>query len=802
MTKYAYLLFLLLLSLPVYSQVISGKITNEFGEPVPFANVYVQELATGAQSDDEGNYEVKLQLDGEYTFIFSSLGYESRSIRIVVETEPQTYNVKLLTSGVDLQEITVSASDKDPAYGIIKEAIARKADYLRSVESYRTKIYVKAKEEIEVASPAAPPQVEFNMVELKLTLNYAYPRRYKEERTAYREYGDPRGLFLPNFTETEFNFYRNLVRLPGIADAPVISPLSNTSVLTYKFKLESTDMEGDQLVYKIRVMPRKTGNSTVDGWLYINGESYTVNRLEFDFPEGGLIFSDAFKLEQSYGATPSGDWTVKEQVFSYQTKQGKRKSFRGTTTLSYSDYEPDYQFPDKFFGNEVAVITQEAYERDSAYWQTNRTVALTTEERQIVHLRDSIEAVTNDPAYRDSITRLYNRVTFLDLVWDGVGFRNNRTQRHTYIAPLTSMVGFSPVGGWRVEPHATNFRRYGDGKILSLSGNLSIGLRNGDLQGDFDAWYRYDPFHLGDVSIAGGRRFESFFPNDAYLNQLKASNYYLRDALRIGQQRELFNGLYFRSYLSLVNRQPITGLDTESFLEDIVSDDEAVVDFEGYQALISTVSLAYTPGQRYLREPTRKVVLGSSWPTFSVLYRKGWAGPLGSDIDFDYLEFSAEQDIFLGALGNSKYRAQIGTFVNTADLRFVDIKRFRDSDPLLYSDPLTTFQSLDAALTTSDLYFELHHIHHFNGALINNIPLLKKTRIRSVAGGGVLWLSEGNYRYQEVFAGIERVFKIGARRRLRIGAYGVLADGTGVRPSTNFKVSFDLIDIWRNNWAF
>ncbi|MEL7377459.1 MAG: DUF5686 family protein, partial [Bacteroidota bacterium] len=141
-------------------------------------------------------------------------------------------------------------------------------------------------------------------------------------------------------------------------------------------------------------------------------------------------------------------------------------------------------------------------------------------------------------------------------------------------------------------------------------------------------------------------------------------------------------------------------------------------------------------------------------------------------------------------------------FVNTDDLRFVDWKRFRQSDPVLYSNPLNTFQSLDTSLNTTNLHFEMHYIHHFNGAIINNIPLLKKSGITTVFGGGMLWLRDGDYRHQEVFAGIERVFKIGARRRLRVGLFGVLSDANDRSPNTAFKVSFDLIDIWKRDWSF
>ena len=203
-----------------------------------------------------------------------------------------------------------------------------------------------------------------------------------------------------------------------------------------------------------------------------------------------------------------------------------------------------------------------------------------------------------------------------------------------------------------------------------------------------------------------------------------------------------------------------------------------------------------------MTEPSRKVILGSKYPTFSVNYRKGWDNVFGSDIDFDYVQFSIEHDLILGVFGNSKYTAKVGQYTNTADLRIVDLKRFRQSDPYLFSESLNSFQLLDTAFATTNLFFELHHIHHFNGALINNIPLIKLTKVRVVAGGGILWVQDNNFRHQEIFAGLERVFRLGARRRLRVGVYGVLAKSKGSKTDTGLKISFDLIDTWKRNWSF
>lgn len=828
MNRLLFFTLLLLSSLSLTAQTVKGYIVNEFREPVPYANVLVQELGTGTTSDGEGFYELNLTTEGNYRLIFSSLGYTSRKENVILGLEPLELNVSLNTSDVLLDEITISASRRDPAYAIIKKAVDRKEEHLRTADSYRTKIYVKAVEEVErnnrqqdeapetasdedtgVPDPFAAEEKKraellgrLNLVEMEVLLNFQQPRQYNEERTAYQAYGNTRGLFIPRFGETDFNFYRNMVLLTGISDAPVISPLSTTGILSYKYKLESTDLEGDQIVYKIEVTPRKNGNSTCRGTIWINEDTYTINRLDLTFSKYALKFFDDFRLQQEYVQHADSLWTVSKQVFQYVARQGNKATFNGTTTLSYSDYEHNYVFPDKFFGNEVAVTTREAYKRDSAYWTTSRTVSLTEEEAKMVSIRDSLKAITTSKAYQDSIQERYNRITLLELAWDGAGFRNNEKKSHLYLGSLASLINFSVVGGWRLGPYASYNRRYENGKQVNLSGSMNYGALNNDLQGNFSAWHRYNAFSLGEISISGGRSFESINTFDAYLNQLRPSNYILLDAGRVRHSIELVNGLFLWNELDYSSRKPITGYNTSSFLNDLVEDDDEPLQFEGYEALISTTALIYTPGLKYMREPDRKIRLGSKWPTFQLLHRKGWKGPFSSDIDFDYLEGSVKQEIRFGVIGNSNYELKAGKFVNTNDLRFIDLKRFRESDPILLSDPTQTFNVLDTSLTTANFFVEFHHIHHFNGAIINNIPLLKKTRIRTLAGAGFLWLPEDNFRYQELFVGIERVFKVGARRRLRIGTYGVIGDGTTGKADASFKVSFDLIDLWKRDWSF
>lgn len=814
----------------IQAQSIKGYVLNQNSEPIPFANLFIKEIQSGTSTDENGKYFIGLPSRGEYELVISSVGYETEAFKTVIEEEDIIRDFKLKSSSIELEEIVVKASKKDPAYAIIQKVIEHKKVHLKSVPSYKTEVYVKATEDIEKiekkknkkpkdepieqlndAEPIDPFEAEakanqellgrLNMIEMQVTLNYQYPKRYKEERTAYKAYGSKSGLFVPRFGETDFNFYRNMVRLTGIADAPVISPISTTSILSYKYKLISSEEENGMIVHKIKVIPRRSGNSTCSGYLYINEGIWNINRLDLKFKKGSFKFFDTFRLKQDYSQVEDTLWIPTRQEFIYETKQGKRKTFKGNTTLRYSDFQANYTFPPKFFGAEVAVTTREAYKRDSSYWHSTRPEPLTEEQEKVVYLRDSIEAVHNSVEYKDSIDAAFNKVKFWEVVWHGVGFRNHHQKRHFYIGSLTSFIDFEVVGGFRLGPYLSNFKRWENGQMMRTSGQITVGLKNNDVQGEIDQWWRYNPHRLGDIAIGGGRTFSSINPYDAYINQLRASNYILHNSVYLGHRIELFNGFYLGTDFSFSDRKSVDDLDSSSFLEELVGTGE-ILAFEDYQAFISEINLSYTPAQKFMTEPNRKVVLGSPYPTFSLIHKRGWNKAFSSDINFDYVEASMEQDVILGALGNSKYRAKVGKFINTKDVKFVDLKRFRQSDPVLYSHPLHSFQALDTALSTTNLFFEVHHIHHFNGALLNNIPLIRKTRIRAIVGAGFLYIKENKFRHEEVFAGIERTFKLGPRRRLRVGLYGVVANGNHTKTTTSYKISLDIIDTWKKDWSF
>ena len=584
-------------------------------------------------------------------------------------------------------------------------------------------------------------------------------------------------------------------------EQPLVSPLNSLSVLTYKFKLIETTFDSGVMVWKIQVTPRKQGNATWEGHIWIRDRTYNLDKVDLFLHKGGLLKYTDFTIKQEYFFNEDSVLLLEKQVFDYVEKAG-RTSFTGKTTVAYSNYKLGVEFPKRYFGNEVGVTKAEAYERDSSYWDRIRPEPLTPEEQRFQFVKDSIYEFLNSPAYLDSVDSVYNKVTFLDVVWNGIGYRDRAKKQSWWFGSIPTFLGADPMGIVRLGPRAAYFKRFENEQALSVNANVNMGLLNKDIKGNFGVFFRYDPMHLGSVSVNVGRDFSILGFSDAVTALFDRGNYIESSYINITTRRELINGLYGRFSYYFDKRSALEGYKFASFLDTIFPGKANVaVGFDGYQTSRINIGLSFTPFQKYMLEPKRKVVLGSKWPTFSLEYEKGVNKLFNSVVDFDLLEFSILHTFKVRTLGTSSYRLSGGKFLNTKELKSQDYKRFNQSDQWFFASFLTSMQLQDTTLLVNDSYLKFNYIHHFNGAIINFVPLIKKLGIHTVVGTSGLLIPQSNYRYVEGFVGIERSFKV-SRVRFRLGVYGVEAASNynSIDPRIKFGINF--YSFQNDDWGY
>lgn len=803
---------------------LSGLVTDENNQPIPFVRVYVKnnaELRT--QTDIEGRYTLQL-FEGEYYLIFSSTGYEDRESYVTIQNSNVVRDIQLFPISLnELKEVEVTAKRSNPGREIMLKVVQVREQINQWNYPHTSEVYIKATEKIErrnkdkkgqqddepknqiedpfEAERRASQQLagNMNMAEVQMTRHYAPPNKVKEIRNAFTQRGDGRLLYYTTTVKSNFNFFENLLHLDDLHGSPVSSPISGPGILSYKYRLEEQYEENGRLINKIKIIPRASSTSTLSGYIYVIDSLWLVQKLELTMEKGNLLTYDYFTIQQVFDHPGDTMCVLREQTLTYGVKY-KEQTSSCTTIARFSDYNFNPAYALKFFNNEVAVTTKEAYERDTAYWKQSREIQLTAEEQRYIVVKDSIRDYYNRKEYLDSIDAVFNKLTIWKVLWFGVDHRNRAKREQWTINSIAAMARPLYPAGPRIAPGFSYFRKWENQKAIDSYSELSVGVLNGDVKGSTWWRYRYDPFHQGTIGFNFSHEIDAIVPYDAITQVYKRDNFIQVTQLRGVHNYEYFNGFYINLEAEFLERQSLAGYNTITIFDSVIPNTE-FKDFEGYQAMITELTFSYTPGQKYMREPYRKVILGSKWPTIYAYYERGIPKIFGSDVDHEYGALGIQQNFQLLTFGTSNYHIRAGKFLSAKNLKDADFKYQRRSTPIWFSNPLYSFQAQDSSLPSREYYVEAHFVHHDNGAIINKLPFMKKTGIGLVGGVGGLYVAEYKYQYYEAFAGLERSFKF-SRRRLRLGLYVVASDGNTVDPRLSYKVSFAVLDDRNMKWNF
>ncbi|ANE51284.1 DUF5686 and carboxypeptidase regulatory-like domain-containing protein [Flavisolibacter tropicus] len=808
MNKLLFLLFSLTLALGLQAQTfkLQGKAVNSRQEGIPYVTIQVQEFQTGGLvTRQDGSYELSLAR-GTYRLQITAVGYISQEISITIDSNMHK-DIVLEDAEQSLGEVIVRAKAKDRADEVMRQVVRKKDSIQAAAGPYSCNVYIKALEESDSRSQAKKDTGSWegmSMAEIMLKLDVESESRIKEERLGVRQNGTTSRLFYLSATDGNFNFFNNLVKVPSISQTPFLSPISNSGLIAYHFKTTKVKRNGKHRIYTISVKPLEVTNATVEGEVTVSDSAWTVMHARFRFPSYHLQEFDFFEVEQDFDFVNDQAWMMTRQQFTYRSKDRKNK-YAGHTTASYSQFELNKTFDKRHFKNELSATASKAYQQDSIFWEAVRTPPLTASEARFVRYSDSLAAVARTERYLDSLDRKINKLTWMKMGFFGQSLNDHRKERTWHFTPLISLYRPFAYGGGRLGAGVYYGRTFPSRKMTTVNVDLSYGLRNNDVNGTVDLYRRYNTFKLASYTLEAGRDFAFISEGDALINMVKRNNIYLNNYLGAGHAFELVNGLFIFSEAQMAFRRSVaeykTGKLVDSLFNEVLTENQPVA-FNPYNALYSKIKVEYTPMQRYRRDANEKIILGSKWPTLFVQWEKGIPNIAGSEVNFDYLEFGLKQVLNVGLLGVSRYTVRSGSFLNKTDLRLIDYKVQRRGDPLLFMDPHKAFQALDSSFSLFNRFVDAHFFHQFNGLFVNKIPLLKKLKLREVAGTGFLYAPERDLRYVELFAGLERAFEspFNPMDKFKVGIYVVTATSNQFKDPVQFKIGFTTWDKRKNRW--
>ncbi|NDV83080.1 carboxypeptidase-like regulatory domain-containing protein [Bacteroides sp. 51] len=285
------ILFLLLslFSLPAFSQVFKGKVVTDNGEPIPFATLYIHEISAGLTTDDNGYFHTVLK-PGKYTCEVSSLGYIRQILTIEVHNKDIEQNIILNERIYQLREVSITKNSEDPAYGVMRQVIAYAPYYRSFVKSYTAGTYLKGTGKINkipallkisksVREDAKKYVGRLFVLEEQRRVTFTAPNTWNNEVKAYtNSFPDELQVSLET---VNINLYQ-----PTIFGKT--SPIGPSAFSYYQYKLEGFYTEGEHLINKIRVIPKKGNPELVSGYLYIVENLWCLSAVDLKASYSGF----------------------------------------------------------------------------------------------------------------------------------------------------------------------------------------------------------------------------------------------------------------------------------------------------------------------------------------------------------------------------------------------------------------------------------------------------------------------------------------------------------------------------------
>ena len=449
--------FLVSINLLAEQYILEGKVTNTLLEPLSYASVQIKSQQMGTRTDDNGHYKLKLE-EGEYDLLFSLIGYKTKEQKVIVRKGGMTLNIILESNTKGINEVKITANKKDKAEEYIRQVIKNKESNLSKINSFSCNAYIKATETLSspenkknkknevvltdsILQKKATDSINkvlsnMHMTEIYMRLDYEYPDKIKEERTGIKKRGNNASLFYTTTTDGDFSLYNNLIRVPALTQTPMLSPISYSGLVGYKFKTIKVDKRPGHTLYTIHFSPIKAGNALIEGEVVVVDTSWSIIDARYTFPPHLLAEYDKFEAVISYELVQQKTWMLDRLELNYYSKSGKSKN-NGTTIVIFDDYKIDTVFKKKYFTSEVSSTSLAAYERDSTFWNTVRKEPLTEKELQFIHYKDSIFDYTHTTQYLDSIDKKNNKVTWNEVLFTGVSFYKRANERTISFYPIT-----------------------------------------------------------------------------------------------------------------------------------------------------------------------------------------------------------------------------------------------------------------------------------------------------------------------------------------------------------------------------
>ncbi|MEN9743656.1 MAG: hypothetical protein RLZZ65_1461 [Bacteroidota bacterium] len=728
-------------SLRAQQTVVSGHITDQKGDPLGFVLVQYQDSKISTKTDSLGYYQLSTYYATD-TLIFKLIGFQTVK-RSVQKDQGQEINVKLKTQDKEVAEIVIRAP-KDTRGALLHKRVIQFKDVnnKEKLGAYEYHLYNKIQLDINNLDSSLLQRDVLDKVGLikgymetdsiqkallpiilsESVSDYYYrkdPKIKKETVSATRITG------VENMQMTQFlgDMYLDLNVYDNIYDLfnkSFISPLATYARTYYNFYLDDSTFIGSDWCYKLRFVPKRTGDLVFEGHMWIHDTTYAVKQISAHIAaDANLNYIDQFYFEHRFEQVQKEVWMLTEERMVISFKATEKTKLLGMVGRKYSkrsDFVINQPYDESFYRSDNAVeVLDNAKDRTEAEWEKLRPTALSAKEERIQEMVDSLEA---QPFYQNMRKLTYFATTGYWPI------------HKIEIGSAASLLSVNPAENFRVALALRTSNEFS--KRLELGGRLAYGFGDEKFKynvrirynitpkkrGMLIGYYSYDIEQIGQSPTAAsmGTSFATFFstaPFDKLTFVQKAGLSLEKD---IKKDLIVYGAFEWKNYtpLGLATYQRKVGLDTISVSQITTAE--------------WTTRIRWTKDEEFLSGSFDRTALRSPYPILSFQSIIGIKDVFGSAYSYQKFEFQFEHNTQLGVLGRMRYGFTTGYIHGQTAYPFLKVHEGNQSLWLLTS----TFNMVNFIEFISDRYIVGFVENHWEGLFFDRIPLLKKTKFRLV----------------------------------------------------------------------
>ncbi len=745
--------------------IVRGKVTDaNSGDPLPFVNVVFKGTTTGGTTDFDGKFVIRA-IKATDSVVASYIGYQPRTKKIKKGVD-QVVNFQLMEERTNLQEVVVKAGE-NPAWEILRGVVKnRDLNDKRKLDAYEYDVYTKTEVDLDHITEqfrqkkvmkkiaAVLDSVERIVGEdgkpvLPLFITESVSKFYYREkpqlstetilRSKVNGVGIDDGTMVTQLvgsTFQEYNFYQNWV---PIINKNFVSPIADGWRLYYDYDLLDSLYLGDDFCYRIDFYPKSPLELAFTGSMWITKKEFALKQIDASISKSANVnFIDRIKIQQELAKTEDGHWLpLKNRVLVNISELSKNSigllAKFYTSNRNFVINKPREQ---SFYERRINVAEDATVFEEEKYWDTLRHEPLTSTERNVYHMIDTLKNIPVVKTY----TEIFKAIV------DGY-YSLGKVEVGPYLRTFTwnSVEGFRIQGGFKTNSKYSKKMMYGamlaygfDDHRVKASGFVERLV-------DRKKWTTLNFSARTDV-VRLGIDDDLLSNNQLFLTAVRWGQY--RRAYYFTEVFPSFRREFFKGFSQRVGFRYNTFDPTYPFAYYKDPSDAAVPGSPTYAKFETSevfLESRYARDETYIQNGNERVSLGlRKWPAITFRYTHGFQGLFGSDFTYNKFRLQIDKRIRMGLLGVG-FMTIAGEYIpDTLPYPLLGVHLGNQS--FLYSQ--FAYNLMNFGEFVSDRYVTIRYRQFLEGLFLNRIPLMNRLKWRLVATTNIIYggLSQENQR--------------------------------------------------------